>query len=140
MKTAAGHVQFDLPDGWRNQTSYLFRSRDEELEITLAYSPVGPDATPDDLMTPIAAKLKATGYGDAATRGTRQVAGVPCETLVTRAKASGDDEATVMHVATFIPRRGSGATLTASSTARHEAKLKAAIEEVLSSMSLIPNA
>ena len=138
MKTTAGCVQFDLPNGWRDQTRYVFRSRDEELEITLAYSPVGPAAKPDDLLNPIELKLKATELDSGLIRGTRQAAGLACSTLVTRAKGKGDDEETVMHVVTFIPQKGQGATLTATTTARHEAKLKTAVNEVLDSMSLLP--
>lgn len=138
MKTTAGLVQFDLPDGWRDQTRYVFRSRDEELEITLSYSPVGPDASPNDLLDPIELKLKANAFDGGLVRDTRKIAGLPCSTLVTRAKGKNDDEETVMHVVTFIPQRGQGATLTATTTARYEAKLKAAVKEVIDSMSLLP--
>jgi len=136
MKTSAGLVEFVLPEGWRDSTSYIFRSRDEEVEVTLAYSPMGPDATPEDILDPIERKLKATGLGTDIVRGVRNAAGLPCSTLVTRAKSPSDVDETVMHVVTFIPRKGTGATLTGTSTADHEAALKSGVSKILESMSL----
>src|SRR5688500_10507377 len=101
MKTYAGDVYLELPGAWDNESNYVFRDPESDIEFRVERSPVGPAASPENRLEQMEERLKFLGPMEKSERGEVVVDGHQARTLSVRYKRPADREASLMEVLIF---------------------------------------
>jgi hypothetical protein len=113
MKTYAGDLYVELPGQWDDESQYVYRDSEADIEIRFEPSPVDPAATPDELLEPMIERLGLLGPLQDVQRGQTRVLDQDAATLALTCQREGDSEATLMQAIVFKPAPGRAMTITA---------------------------
>lgn len=113
MKTYAGDLYVELPGNWDDESRYVYRESDSDIEIQVEPSPVESTATPEGLIEPMIDRLELLGPLENLERGKQRILNQDAATLTVSCRREGDAEATLMRVLVFKPAPSRAITITA---------------------------
>lgn len=123
MKSYAGDLLIELHGDWTDESQYLYRDDERDIEVRVEPSPVDESATPEALLEPMLEKLELLGPLEDLRRDQATIQNRQGATLSLRCQREGDAEATLMQVLVFKTSPLRAITVTAFAPSRHHVAL-----------------
>lgn len=123
MKSYAGDLLIDLDGHWADESQYVYRDDEFDIEVRVEPSPVEAWATPAELIEPMIERLELLGPMEELRRDETTIHGERGATLSVRCQREGDAEAILMEVLVFKPSASRAVTVTALAPSKHHVEL-----------------
>lgn len=133
MKTYAGDLHVALPGDWDDESRYVYRQGDLNIEVRIERSPVDEAAKPDELMDAIVERLQLLPLDDF-QRKSGEVDGKPVTELSVSSHREGDPETSQMYVAILKTSPSSAVTVTALAAIKQREQLQEIWPSLLKSL------
>jgi len=137
MKSYAGDLLIDLHGDWADESQYIYRDDEWDIEVRIEPSPVDESATPDVLIEPMLEKLELLGPLEDLRRDQATIQNRKGATLSVRCQRAGDAEATLMEVLIFKTSPSRAVTVTAFAPGKHHVALANAWRGLLDKMQVV---
>ena len=137
MKSYAGDLLIDLHGDWYDESQYIYRHDEWDIEVRVEHSPVDESATPDALIEPMLKKLELLGPLEELRRDQATIQNRKGATLSVRCQREGDAEATLMEVLIFKTNPSRAVTVTAFAPGKHHVALEEGWRGLIEKMQVV---